>query len=67
MKTDRKKPVIKSLYRARLSCKIGCDALDYGGAKKLPPGMSPLEYAVYNLLQAVDEIAAHLQQRESEG
>lgn len=60
MKTDRK----NNLYLARLSCKIGRDAMD--DENKLPLGVTATEYALYNLLYAVDEIAAHLQEKESE-
>jgi len=42
-------------YRCKLSCKIGRDALD--GKTKAPQGVSPLEYAVFNLLHAVEELA----------
>jgi len=43
------------LYRAQLSCRIGRDALE--GKTKPPCGTTPTEYALYNLLHAVDEIA----------
>jgi hypothetical protein len=45
-----------SLYRAKLSCKIGRDAIE--GTTRPPDGCSPIEYAVFNLLHAVSEIAA---------
>ena len=44
------------LYRAKLSCKIGRDALD--GKTSYPPGSTRVEYALYNLLHAVEEIAS---------
>lgn len=43
-------------YRCQLSCKIGRDALE--GKTQPPAGCSPLEYAVFNLLHAVEELAA---------
>ena len=43
-----------SLYRARLACKIGRDALE---GKRVPAVCSAMEYAVFNLLHAVEEIA----------
>jgi len=43
------------LYRAQLFCRIGRDALE--GKTKPPCGTTPTEYALYNLLHAVEEIA----------
>ena len=43
------------LYRAQLFCMLGCDALE--GTTKPPCGATPTEYALYNLLRAVEEIA----------
>lgn len=43
------------LYRAQLSCKIGRDALE--GKTQCPEGVSPIEWAMFNLLHAVEEIA----------
>jgi hypothetical protein len=48
------KPAHMGLYRAMLSCKIGMDVLNEG---KMINGASPIEYAVYNLLSAVEDIA----------
>jgi hypothetical protein len=42
-------------YRCQMSCRIGRDALE--GKTKTPPGVSPLEYAMFNLLHAVEELA----------
>ena len=42
-------------YRCQLSCEIGRDVLD--GKTKPPAGVSPLEYAVFNLLHAVQELS----------
>jgi hypothetical protein len=43
------------IYRCVLSCKIGRDALD--GKSDPPAGRTPTEYAIYNLLHAVEELA----------
>ena len=43
------------LYRAKLSCKIGRDALE--GKTDPPGGTTAIEYALYNLLHAVEDIA----------
>jgi hypothetical protein len=42
-------------YRCQLSCKIGRDALE--GKTKSPAGVSAMEYALYNLLHAVEELS----------
>lgn len=42
-------------YRCQLSCQLGRDALE--GKIKPPKGTSPLEYALFNLLHAVDELS----------
>ena len=42
-------------YRCQLSCKIGRDALS--GESKTPDGVSPIEYAIFNLLHAVEELS----------
>ena len=47
------------LYRARLSCKIGRDALE--GTSKPPANTTSLEYAVFLLLHAVEDIAAAME------
>lgn len=57
---NKKETKIKSprLYRAMLSCRIGCDVID---GKTIPPdGASRLEYAMYNLLSAVEDIAREM-------
>jgi hypothetical protein len=41
-------------YRCALSCKIGRDAIERKG---LPDGLTPTEYALYNLLHAVEDLA----------
>jgi len=43
------------LYRAQLSCKIGRDVLE--GKTQCPDGVQPMEWAMFNLLHAVEEIA----------
>ncbi len=50
-----KPPRHPNLYRAILSCKIGRDAIER--TARPPDGLSPTEYALYNLLHAVEEIA----------
>ena len=47
-----------ALYRARLSCKVGRDIIS--GETKPPCGLFPHEYALYNLLDAVADIARAL-------
>jgi hypothetical protein len=42
-------------YRCQLSCKIGREVL--AGKTQTPIGVSPLEYAVFNLLHAVEELS----------
>jgi hypothetical protein len=43
------------LYLAQLSCKIGRDVLE--GKAAAPDGVQPIEWAMFNLLCAVEEIA----------
>ena len=43
------------LYRAQLSCKIGRDALE--GKTTPPDGILPIEWALFSLLHAVEDIA----------
>ena len=50
-----------SLYRAKLSCRIGRDALN---GKKNIGGVNPMEYALYNVLCVLEDIAAHLEKLE---
>ena len=48
-----------TLYRARLSCKVGRDAIE---GKIAPPcGVPPMEWALYNLLHAVEDIAGAME------
>jgi len=53
------------LYRAQLSCKIGRDVLD--GKIQCPDGVQPIEWAMFNLLHAVEEIAMAMTPEESSG
>jgi hypothetical protein len=41
-------------YRCKLSCKIGRDAIE---GKGVPEGCSPMEYAMFNLLHAIEELS----------
>lgn len=53
-----KKPATESewaAYRCQLSCQIGRDALE--GKSEVPYGYTKLEFAVYNLLHAVEELS----------
>ena len=43
------------LYRAQLSCKLGRDAIE--GKTTPPDGVTPMDWAMFNLLHAVEEIA----------
>ena len=54
MKPKPDKPANMALYRVSLNCKIGMDALS--GKNVIPPGSTPLEYAVYCLLSAVEDL-----------
>jgi len=51
-----------ALYRCYLSCQIGREALS--GAATLPSGYSRLEYAVFNLLNAVEELSHFHRQKK---
>lgn len=44
-----------SLWRAKASCAIGKKALNLEA--ETPPGSTPLEYAVYCLLSAIEDLA----------
>jgi hypothetical protein len=43
------------LYRAKLSCKVGRDVIE--GKITPPDGVEPMEWSMFNLLHAVEEIA----------
>ncbi len=57
--TAKPKPKSMELYRAKLSCKIGRNALN--GDIEMPTGVTVSEWALYNMLSAVEDIAAHLE------
>ena len=55
-------PVVRrknALYRAMLSCAIGRDAIE--GRIEIPANVSPMEWAMFNLLHAVEEIASAIE------
>lgn len=52
-------PAELSAYRCQLACQIGIDVLSE--KIKTLPGVSKLEYAVYNLLQAVSELSDQIE------
>jgi hypothetical protein len=60
--TTRKNPQPKNMaaYRARLSCKIGMDAI--GGVIKPPAGVPVFEYALYNLFRAIEDVAMAIEE-----
>lgn len=55
------------LYRARLACMCGRDVLD--GKRPPPDNVQPMEWAMFNLLHAVEEIvsAMELQAKDVQG
>ena len=54
------------LFRAQLSCKLGRDALE--GKTTPPDGVTPMEWAMFNLLHAVEDVAtAMMQNVKAEG
>ena len=55
-------PIVRrknALYRACLSCAIGRDAIE--GRIEIPANVSPMEWAMFNLLHAVEEIASAIE------
>ena len=46
-----------ALYRVSLSCKVGRDGLE---GRKMPPGVTREQWALYNLLHAVEDMALAL-------
>ena len=50
------------LYRAQLSCKLGRDAIE--GKTTPPDGVTPMDWAMFNLLHAVEEIATAMMPNE---
>lgn len=55
MKSKPKTEAEWCAYRAELSCRIGRDALE--NKAKSPYGVTQQEYALFNLLYAVEELA----------
>ncbi len=53
------------LYRAQLSCKIGKDAIEGRIPAERLAG-SAMEYAMYNLLSAIEDIAKALEKQQGE-
>lgn len=53
-----------ALYRVGLACKIGRDALE---GKAVPKTCSAVEYALFNLLHAVEDIANAMGDTEEGG
>lgn len=45
-------------YRCQLSCRLARDILD--GKTRTPPTGTPLEFAVFNLLHAVEELSKQI-------
>jgi hypothetical protein len=77
MRTGRQLPVLYSgeggamskiknpeLYRIELSCQIGKDAID--GKTNLNTSVDRIDFAVYNLLSAMQDLAAYLDRKASE-
>ena len=62
-KKEKKSPAAESghseFHRVKLSCRIGRDALE--GKSICPPGVFPVEYALFNLLHAVEDLAEAIQ------
>lgn len=50
-------------HRAKLACKIGRDALD-ASIPDLPDGVTAEQWALYNLLHAVEDIASAIENLE---
>lgn len=44
-------------YRAQAACRIGREALDGQTRAEIPPGVTRQEYAIFNLLHAVEELS----------
>lgn len=61
MNARKLKPIA---YRAKLNCQIGRDALE-GKGRPLPPGVSTVEYALFCLLYAVEDLATFVEEVES--
>lgn len=51
-------------YRARLSCKVGRDAIR-GDCKYVPQDVTALEWAMFSLLHAVEDLSLAIEKLES--
>jgi hypothetical protein len=63
MKTHKRKINTPALYRAQLSCKIGKDVIK--GETKPPDGTTKIEYALYLLCSAIEDIALAMEEKEA--
>jgi hypothetical protein len=61
-KPKPKTPPEWSAYRCQLSCKIGRDVLD--GTTNPPAGISRMEYAMFNLLHAIEDLSQVVRRSE---
>jgi hypothetical protein len=52
------------LYRAEISCKIGRDVLE--GITKSPEGVSPVDWALFNILHSIGDIAAAMMKQQEQ-
>ena len=57
-----KSPQENALYRASLACKIGRDAIE---GKNVPDGVSRMEFAMFNLFHAIEDIALAMKSNEN--
>lgn len=55
------KPKNIELYRMKLNCQIGRDALE--GKTRPLNGCSQIEYAMYCLLHAIEDLGAYLERK----
>ena len=55
-----KKEQIGATYRAKIACRIARDSMD--GKNEVPNAINPMEYAIYNLLHAIEDIAIALEE-----
>jgi len=58
----RMTPREAALYRVKLQCKIGRDAIE--GKMRLPDATSALEYSMFCLLHAVEDIALAIEMKK---
>jgi hypothetical protein len=57
MTSSEKLKKYPELYRAEISCRIACEALN-GENQALPDDYQIMDYAIYNIAAAIGEIAA---------